>query len=316
MKRTTHRLYLLFILLTIGVLLTVTACNRTEPPTQVTLKTGDTAKETTPVQKVQPLRIGMGAMITPREGYVYYQRLQGYIEKKLGLPVQLVDRESYDEMNGLLESGGVDAAFVCAGPYVEGKVKFNLELLAMPLVKGKPVYYSYIIVHKDSSIDSFKDLRGKVFAFADPKSNSGKLVPTYMLAKMKETPESYFSRVEYTYGHDKSIRAVAENIVDGAAVDSLIWEYTAIKNPEITGQTRIVVKSDAYGIPPMVVRPGIDPEIKKRLKDILLSASNDPEGKEILKGMMIDAFVAGDDKNYDSIRAMNAWIARQRKMVK
>jgi phosphonate transport system substrate-binding protein len=251
----------------------------------------------------------MGAMITPKEGYVYYQRLQAYIEKKLGRPVQLVDRENYDEMNGLLETGGVDAAFVCAGPYVEGKTKFNLELLAMPLVKGQPIYYAYILVHKDSSISSFKGLRGKVFAFTDPKSNSGALVPTYMLAKLHETPKSYFSRVEYTYGHDKSIRAVAEKIVDGAAVDSLIWEYTAIKKPELTAQTRILAKSPAYGIPPIVVRPGIDPVIKKKLKEILLSASQDPEGKEILKGMMIDAFVSGDDKNYDSIRAMNTWIS-------
>ena len=66
----------------------------------------------------------------------------------------------------------------------------------------------------------------------------------------------------------------------------------------------------------MVVRPGIAPELKKRLQDILLSAANDPEGKEILNGMMIDGFVAGDDKNYDTIRAMNSWVAAQRKKGK
>jgi len=303
----------LYLLLTIGGLLSGTACNRKEPPPQISLKGGEVISETVPAQKMQPLRIGMGAMITPREGYVYYQRLQGYIEKRLGRPVQLVDRENYDEMNELLESGGVDVAFVCAGPYVEGKLKFNLELLAMPVVKGKPIYYSYILVHKDSPINNFSELRGKVFAFTDPKSNSGKLVPTYILAQMKETPEKYFSRVEYTYGHDKSIRAVAEKIVDGAAVDSLIWEYSAIKKPELTGQTRIITRSAPYGIPPVVVRSGLDPEIRKNLKKILLSATDDPEGREILKGMMIDAFIDGDDKNYDSIREMNAWIAGQRK---
>ncbi len=313
MKQTVN---LLFLLLTVGALLAGAACNRTEPP-QISLRSTEAAKEAAaPAPKLQPLRIGMGAMITPNEGYFYYQRLQGYIEKRLGRPVHLVDRESYDEMNGLLESGGIDAAFVCAGPYVEGKTKFQLELLAMPLVKGKPVYHSYILVHRDSTITSIKDLRGKVFAFTDPKSNSGKMVPTYMLAKMKETPESYFSRVEYTYGHDKSIRAVAEKIVDGAAVDSLIWEYLAVKRPELTGMTKIIVKSAPYGIPPFVVRAGLDPELKKSLKDILLSASKDPEGQEILKGMMIDGFVVGDDNNYDSIRSISTWVAGQRKPVK
>lgn len=302
-------------LLTIGIMLICSSCNRTET-LQVKLKSANVAKETAALPKQLPLRIGMGAMITPKEGYVFYQRLQGYIEKKIGQPVQLVDRDNYDEMNGLLESGGVDAAFVCAGPYVEGKTKFNLELLAMPLVKGAPIYHSYIIVHKESAINSFKELRGKVFAFTDPKSNTGKLVPTYMLAKMKETPDTFFSRIEYSYGHDKSIRAVAEKIVDGAAVDSLIWEYAAIKRPELTSQTRIISKSDPYGIPPVVVRPGLDPGLKKKLKDILLAASNDPEGQEILNGMMIDSFVTGDDKNYDTIRAMNRWITRLQKTTK
>ncbi len=292
--------------------LMVTACQKQEPvvgghvevkPLQV--------QHSSPAG--QPLRIGMGAMITPREGFVYYQKLREYIEKKLGQPVQLVDRGNYDEMNRLLEEGGVDVAFVCAGPYVEGQQKFGMQLLAMPLVNGKPVYYSYIIVPADSPARRLEDLRGKVFAFTDPKSNSGKLAPTYMLALVGETPSHFFSKVEFTYGHDKSIRAVAEHLVDGAAVDSLIWEYTALKSPDITAKTRILLRSEPYGIPPVVIRPGIDPAQKKKLQEILLHASDDEEGREILKGMMIDRFVVGDDRNYETIRSMNNRLLKQGK---
>jgi phosphonate transport system substrate-binding protein len=313
MKRVFQLLYAT--LSALGVLFICMACNRTEP-VQVSLKTAAPVKKYSSAQGEKPLRIGMGAMITPKEGYVYYQRLQEYIGKRLGRHVQLVDRGSYDEMNRLLETGGVDAAFVCAGPYVEGKEKFGMELLAMPLVKGKPIYYSYIIVHKESTFQRFEDLRGKVFAFADPKSNSGKLAPTYMLARMNETPESFFARHVFTYGHDQSIRAVTEKLVDGAAVDSLIWEYTALKTPKLTEQTRIIARSAPYGIPPLVVRPGLDPVLKQRLRDVLLAAANDKEGKEILNGMMIDSFVPGDDSNYDTIREMNTWLAGQRKQTK
>lgn len=258
------------------------------------------------------LKIGMGAMLTPKEGYVFYQRLAKYIEKKLGFPVQLVDRGSYEEMNNLLKSGGVDAAFVCAGPYVEGRESFGLQLLAMPLVNGKPLYYSYIIVPTTSSAEKLEDLRGKVFAFTDPKSNSGMLVPTYMLSLIHETPRHFFSKVHFTYGHDKSIRAVSENLVDGAAVDSLIWEYMKLKNPELTEKTRILLRSTPYGIPPVVVRPGIDPQLKQRLQEILLHAADEEEGRQILKGIMVERFVEGDDTNYATIRTMNIWLARQK----
>jgi phosphonate transport system substrate-binding protein len=263
--------------------------------------------------QVKPFRIGMGAMITPREGFVYYSQLKTYIEKRLGQPVQLIDRGNYDEMNRLLETKEIDAAFVCAGPYVEGKERFGMQLLAMPLVKGKPVYHSLIIVPANSPARTIEDLRGKVFAFTDPKSNSGKLVPTYMLARMNETPQHFFGKVEFTYGHDKSIRAVAEGIIDGAAVDSLIWEYLVLKDPQLTAKARILLTSDPYGIPPFVVRPGIDKGVKQRLQEILLQAGNDEDGRRILKGMMIDGFVAGDDRNYDSIRQMNSWLLKQGK---
>lgn len=261
----------------------------------------------------RPFRIGMGAMITPREGFIYYRQLKEYIEKRFGQPIQLVDRGNYSEINRLLEIGDIDAAFVCSGPYVEGKERFGLQLLAMPLVKGEPIYHSYIIVPADSPARTFDDLRGKVFAFTDPKSNTGKLVPTYMLAKKNETPEHFFSKIEFTYGHDNSIRAVAEQMVDGAAIDGLVWEYMALKAPHVTARTRILLRSEPFGIPPFVVRPGIPKEQIQKLKQILFHAADDEEGRRIMKGMMIDGFVPGNDRNYDTIRAMYGWLAKQGK---
>ncbi|MBL0224906.1 MAG: phosphate/phosphite/phosphonate ABC transporter substrate-binding protein [Geobacteraceae bacterium] len=302
---------LLFLFLS-ALIVMQAACKNQEQP-QISRTAEQSPQERLSSSTVKPLRIGMGAMITPKEGFIYYRQLSEYIEKKLGHPVQLVDRGNYDEMNRLLETKEIDAAFVCAGPYVEGKERFGMELLAMPLVKGKPVYHSYIIVPAGSPAQKLEDLRGKTFAFTDPKSNSGKLVPTYLLAKMKETPQHFFGKVEFTYGHDKSIKAVAEGLVDGAAVDSLIWEYLALKHPDMAAKTRILLRSEPYGIPPVVVRPGLDAEKKKRLLQILLQVSDDEEGRQILKGMMIDRFVAGDDSNYDTIRGMNRWLLKQGK---
>ena len=286
-------------------------CSRSDTP-EVSLEKRVPLENLSAAKKDTPLRIGMGAMITPKEGYVFYSRLKEYLASQLNMPVTLVDRENYEEMNKLLDSGGVDSAFVCAGPYVEGHDRFGLEILVMPLVKGKPVYHSYIIVPLDSPVQRLEELRGKTFAFTDPKSNSGKSVPTYLLARMGESPETFFGKYWYTYGHDKSITAVAEKLVDGAAVDSLIWEYLNRVKPDVTQKTRIVNVSEPYGIPPLVVRKELDPGLKERLRQAFVTMDNDPEGKKILAGMMIDRFVPGDDGNYDSIRAINRWIAKQK----
>ncbi|MGE0156891.1 MAG: phosphate/phosphite/phosphonate ABC transporter substrate-binding protein [Geobacter sp.] len=296
----------------LALLVLVAACSPDDQqPVKVNLSPSAPTAAAPAETPVKPLRIGMGGIITPKEGYRYYQQLQGYLSQQLGQPVQLVDRSNYEELNRLLQSGGIDAAFVCAGPYVEGKQQFDMQLIAMPLVNGKSVYHAYIIVHKDSPIQNLSQLEGKSFAFTDPKSNSGKLVPTYMLAQLKTTPERFFSRRIFTYGHDNSIKAVAERHVDGASVDSLIWDYTARKYPHLTANTRVIATSEPYGIPPVVVRPGIDPALKQRLQQALLTVHQNPEGKAILDGMLIDRFVPGDDRNYDSIRAMNRWLATQ-----
>lgn len=299
----------LITLLVVSLLFWAGGCSRNEEQ-KIALEGSETAKEM-PGQEAR-VRIAVGGMITPKEGVAYYRDLLRYLQDKIGAKVVYVDRESYAEINEMLKTGKLEAAFVCSGPYVDGKKEFGLELLVAPQAYGATVYYSYIIVAKNSPITSFAELRGKSFAFTDPLSNTGKLVPTYMLAKLKETPETFFKETIFTKSHDKSIKAVAQGIVAGAAVDSLIWEYMNATNPEFTAQTRILQKSPPYAIPPVVVPANLDPEIKSRLKQAFLNAHLDPQGREILNKTRIDKFVVIDDQAYDSVREMKNWVAKQK----
>jgi phosphonate transport system substrate-binding protein len=277
---------------------------------KIVLESPGTAVET---PKHEPrVRIAVGGMITPKEGVGYYRDLLRYLQDKIGSKIEYVDRESYAEINEMLRTGRLDAAFVCSGPYVDGKKQFGLELLVAPQAYGETRYYSYIIVSRDSAFRSFEDLRGRSFAFTDPLSNTGKLVPTYMLAKMNQTPERFFKETIFTKSHDKSIKAVARGIVDAAAVDSLIWEYMNATSPEFTSKTRILVKSPPYAIPPVVVPAGMDPGLKAKLKQAFLNLHLDPKGREILERIKIDKFVVIDDRAYDSVREMKAWVAEQK----
>lgn len=243
-------------------------------------------------------------------GVLYYKELLDYIGTELGRPIDYVDTSDNDEINDMLESRNIEAAIVCSGPYVDGHKKFGLELLAAPMVYGKTEYYSYIIVPKDSPTKSLDGLKGKSFAFTDHLSNSGKLVPEYLLAKKGENSKTFFSSTVYSGSHDGSIKAVADKLVDGAAVDSLIWEYLNNTRPEVTRKTRILLKSAPYANHPFVVHPSLDPVLKQKLRTALLSAHTKPKGKELLAKMSINRFVPIDDKAYDSIREVKKWVAQ------
>jgi phosphonate transport system substrate-binding protein len=209
----------------------------------------------------------------------------------------------------LLGKGQIDLAFICSGPYVTGKEKYGFELLATPEVQKSHFYQSYLIVNKASQFKGLEELRGQVFAFTDPDSNTGKLVPTYWLSQMAERPETFFSKTIYTYSHDNSILAVAKSLVDGAAIDSLIWEYYHRKNPVFTSKTRIIHKSEPYGIPPIVASAFLASDLKNRVRQVLFSMHRDPGGQKILSELMIDRFTPTQDAWYDSIRDMELKIA-------
>lgn len=258
--------------------------------------------------KSDELVVGVGSMILPNAGKQYYIDFANWVGKKVGRKIVLVFKKSYKEMNDALKAGEIDVAFVCGQPYVEGKRDFGMEILAAPVVNREMVYHAYIIVPKESKAKELADLRGKSFAFTDPISNTGTLVPTYMLAKIGETPGKLFSSFIYSGSHDASIYAVANGAIDGAAVDSLIWDYINKREPGLTSETKIIEVSPPYGIPPVVVRPYLDPVLKAKLQEVFLSAHLDPEAKVILDNMDIENFSAIDDSAYDAIREMISFL--------
>jgi phosphonate transport system substrate-binding protein len=255
-----------------------------------------------PVHERPALRVAVAAMISPKETFVYYRQLLDYLAHRMDREVELVQRKTYGEISELIGEGQIDVAFICSGPYASGREKYGFELLATPEIQGSHFYRAYLIVNQDSSFQNLEDLRGKVFAFTDPDSHTGKLVPTSWLAEVQERPETFFSKTIHTYSHDNSILAVARGLVDGAAVDGLVWEYFQHNNPTWTSQTRINKKSEPYGIPPVVASNSLDPQLKEQISRLLLSMHQDTEGHRILQELMIDRFLPPREDWYDGIR--------------
>jgi phosphonate transport system substrate-binding protein len=257
----------------------------------------------------EPLRIGVSSMITPVDTVKYYQEIIDYIGARIQRPVRMVHRRTYEEMDGLLERGEVKIAFICSAPYVKDRERFGVELLVAPSVNGSVKYHSYVIVHNDSPIKAFPELKEKSFAFTDPNSNTGKIYPTYLLKTMGYIPEKFFGRTAYSYSHNKSVEMVAKKVVDGAAVESMVYEYMRKTGSPYARQTKIIKRSPPYGIPPVVVTRDVDPRLKSKVKEAFLSMRNTPKGKAILAAMMIDGFVVVTDGNYDTIREMERAVA-------
>ncbi|UMZ73164.1 phosphate/phosphite/phosphonate ABC transporter substrate-binding protein [Natranaerofaba carboxydovora] len=248
------------------------------------------------------LRIALASITSPRESLYFYGDLLDLLEDEVDRDVRITQRQTYGETNDMIRQGEADIAFICTYSYVVVADNYNTPIIAVPQVDGKKHYHSYIIARKDLEVEDFSDLEGKSFAFTDPLSNSGRLYPLYRLYQLGTTPEEFFSSNIFTYSHDNSIRSVSKEVVDGAAVDSLIYDYLKNREPGYFENLEIIHKSEPFGIQPIVARPGIDEELKIKLREFFTTLHETSHGREILGHIGFDKFVEGEDSDYDSIR--------------
>ena len=267
-------------------------------------------KDKTPDQV--PLRVAVSSILSPKETLTVYQPLIDYLEIKLGYPVTLLQRKTYKEVNDLLQAGGADVAFVCSGGYAAGYQSFGMELLAIPLVRNEHVYQSYIITNQAASGNSIIDLRGLSFAFTDPMSFSGRIAPVHMIESQGIDSKTFFGRTFFTYSHDNAIRAVAEGIVEAAAVDSMIFDHAVQKEPNLAAKIKIIDKSLFVGNPPVVVNPDLDAILKKRVQLLILTMHEDANGQQALKALSYDKFLPPDDQEYVKLKSI--WLSVKEKL--
>jgi phosphonate transport system substrate-binding protein len=223
-----------------------------------------------------------------------------YMEKRLGLNVEIVQRDSYRKTMDLLRLKQMEFAWVCDYPFLY--LKDLVRLLAVPLYKGRPLYRSFIIVGADNrTANGLKDLRGAVFAYADPLSNTGYLSPRYAIKRMGEDPQTFFRRTFFTWSHKKVVEAVARGMAQGGAVDSFIWETLAQIEPRLTRATRIIERSPEYGFPPFVAHRDVAPGLFGKMQNFLLDMHRNPEGLALLKRLNLDGFIKGETHLYDGV---------------
>jgi phosphonate transport system substrate-binding protein len=230
-------------------------------------------------------------------------QIEAYLARYLKRPVQLVQRRTYQEITALLIAGAIDTAWICGLPFVRNR--HRLQLVAVPAYRGEPTYKAYLIVRKDDSSSELSRLAGQVHAFSDPDSNSGYLVTRALLAQDGRTPENFFSKTFFTYGHRNVIRAVSSGLAQSGSVDGYVWDVLSEIQPNLTAATRILRMSEPLGFPPIAApsQPR-DRGAVAEVRTALLRMSDDPRGREILGALRLDGFVAARPALFDGIAGL------------
>ena len=255
-------------------------------------------------QATAPFRFALTPVFLDNDAAVI-SALRGALASAMGQEIDLVQRRTYQEITGALLDGSVDAAWTCGYPFLQHREE--LSLLGVPVWRGEPLYQSYLIVAGDDPATSLADLRGGAHAFSDPDSNSGFLVTASDLARMGESPEQFFSRAIFTYGHRNVVRAVAGGLSRSGSVDGYVWEVLNSVEPDLTARTRIIARSEELGFPPFVARsdrmaePGVT-----ACAAALQGFDQTDQGQAVLRLLFLDSVTAAEPSLFDGIAARMA----------
>ncbi len=236
--------------------------------------------------------------------------LAEYLARLLPVPVKLLIDLPWTERDRLLDEGAIDLCWICGLPYVH-KVERSPGIVT-PLVapvmsgsryQGRPIYYSDVVVHRDSPFQAFADLRGASWAYNEPGSQSGYGVVRYTLAVRGETL-GFFGRVVESGAHQASLQMILRREVDASAVDSTVLEQALRDHPGMADHLHVIDTFGPSPIPPWVAGARVTPEMRQALREALTGMHTQEDGRAILAKAQVARFAAVDDGDYDPIREM------------
>jgi phosphonate transport system substrate-binding protein len=235
----------------------------------------------------------------------FYTFLAGQVARSLDCTVEVVVGTSYDELDS------ADVAVVCGLPYVERcrRGAGPVEPIAAPVVSGaryggRPVYFSDVVVRRDSPCRRFADLRGRSWAYNEPHSQSGYGITRYVLARDGHPP-GFFGRVVDAGSHERAVQLVTSGECDAAAIDSHLLAILVRDNPALATGLRVIDTLGPSTIQPVVVSRRLPRALKSKLRRTFLSLADDPAFRPHLAAAMVDRFVPVGDRDYDDIRHMS-----------
>lgn len=237
-----------------------------------------------------------------------YEFVAEYVGRSLGCETELVVGRSFAEF----AEGEADVGFICGLPYVQlaRQDPPPVELLVAPVLQGeryggKPVYYSDVIVHRDSPFRRFEELRGRSWSFNDCDSHSGYNVTRHRLTHLGATSErGYFGTIVEAGWHQESIRQVREVIVDASAIDSQVLAVAMRDDPALGEELRVIDSLGPSTIQPVVAARHLPDGLKADVQTVLVSMYRDPQAQERLAQGLVERFVPITDSAYDDIRVM------------
>ena len=240
--------------------------------------------------------MGVFPYLAPRELEKMYAPIAADFSNTIHKDVLFMTSSTYETFMGNLDKQMYDIVFVQPFDYVSIADKYGYRPLA---TRNKPLP-AIIVVKPDSEFSSISDLRGKTIALPPSVAAISYLIKDY-LEKNGLDPQK-----DVTIEHHRSHASCMRSVLIGNA-HACGTAPPALRFFQNKKKTELKTIARTKGIPSSIfaVHPRVTEDLRNKMMQQIASWPDTTEGKKLLKGVKVEAFVTVEDKEYDVVRVMS-----------
>jgi ABC-type phosphate/phosphonate transport system substrate-binding protein len=241
--------------------------------------------------------------IVPPVGERWQQLLEG-ISEGVGVPLKYIEHRAPAPISELWGRQDLGAVFMGSLPFARSMPYppvVAAPVPALPAFEGKAHHWADLVVRADRPFKSLEDTFGHRLAMTSMGSQSGCLAMLYhlMTAAQGGRGRALYKRViEPRITPLGAMTAVIDGLAEVAPIDSYAFSLAERYVPELTSQLRVVGRTEATPIPPLVSSGAVHPV----LEAAFLEAHNNRAMAPLMAGLNIAKFVRPDVEGYDVLK--------------
>jgi phosphonate transport system substrate-binding protein len=219
-----------------------------------------------------------------------------YFAKALGRPVKLIIPTNYAATVEAIGNESVDMAHFGGLTYLKAHERYGVVPIAQ---RVEDRHFHSLFITNVATINSYKDLTGKTFAFGDVNSTAGHLIPAKEMLDAGVDPEKDIT-ARFSGNHTNTAIAVNSGQVAAGALDETVYRKMLADKTIDEQKARVFATSKPFIDYVWTVRKETDPALIERVRQAFLNLT-DPAVLAVLRGTK---YVAADDAEYDPLRSV------------
>jgi phosphonate transport system substrate-binding protein len=230
------------------------------------------------------------------------------------------------QMVSYLRQGKVDWISETSGAALGFEERARAEIFLRSRRGGLFDYHSVFFARRDSGISTLDDLSGRAIGLQHPMSTSAYLVPAAILLDRNmplaiqssplERPPADFVGYAFARSEGNLVTWVQKGLVDAAAFSNQDWDELNVNEPALAADLIVFHESREFPRAIELVRAGLDPVIKQRLREVLLGAHDDPAAIEALRAYSrTERFDEVDAATWAALAELRAGVRRVREEI-